>query len=596
MGRMGDVSNLVERELLPFVQQPGQYIDGEANRVKKDWTATPLRFCLAFPDAYTIGISHYGSGIIYEMLNARADTLCERTYLPWTDAQERMRAAKLPLFSWESRREVRDFDVLGISLQYELLYSNVLNLLDLAGIPLRAANRTESDPLVLAGGPGTNNPEPMAPFIDLYLLGDAEEALPAVLDELAAMKLAEPTLPRAERIAHLAAKFHFLYAPAFYEPRYGADGRLQSIAPTRPDLPATCEANFVADLDAAPAVVRPLVPLVEAVHDRLAIEIMRGCPRRCRFCEAGHTKGKVRLRSPEKILEIAKAAIAASGYDEITLLSLSSSDHPELLRILALLDAEFRDRNISLALPSLRTNEQLAELPGLLTRGRKSGLTLVPEAATDRLRRAIGKDLDEQHLLDAAREAFRRGWMSIKLYFMIGLPGETPEDVAAIIDLSARMANLRREFEKGPGQINISVAPLIPRPHTPLQWLGMRPESYIHDTRTRLRELVRPHRNLRLKFHHIERTMLEGVLARGDRRLADAIEGAYRAGAHFDAWDETFHYPLWLEAFRQAGLDPADYAHRERAVDECLPWSHILMGSTPEQLRRQYEAVFAAIG
>jgi len=587
---------MVSREVLPFVGKPSQYIGGEVNAVAKDWDAASLHFCLAFPDAYTIGVSHHGSAIIHEMLNARADTLCERTFLPWSDAQERMRTAAVPLWSWQSRRAVREFDILGISLQYELLYTSTLNLLELAGIPLRSADRTEADPLVLAGGPAAANPEPMAPFIDLFLVGDAEEALPAMLDEFLDIRKSRPQIARAELVARLAAKFPFLYAPALYELEYDDNGRLASIRPTRDRLPARIEAAHVADLDAAPAPVRPLVPLAEGVHERLTIEIMRGCPRRCRFCEAGHTKGKVRLRSPETVLAIARAGIAATGYEEISLLSLSSSDHPQLRDMLGRLDDEFRDRNVSLALPSLRANEQLANLPGLLLRGRKAGLTLAPEAATERLRRAIGKDIDEQHLVEGAREAFRRGWNLLKLYFMVGLPGERDEDIEAIVDLSVRLARLREEFTKGPARINVAISTFIPRPHTPLQWAPMVDEQYMQRTRGRLRELVRPHRYLHLKFHHIERSLLEGALSRAGRRMAVAIEAAYRLGARFDAWNETFDYSQWLAAFRSVGIDPADYAHRERRLDEVLPWSHIDMGVSQDALRRQYERTQAALG
>ena len=368
-----------------------------------------------------------------------------------------------------------------------------------------------------------------------------------------------------------------------------------AIRPTRSDLPECIRAAHVTDLDATPTPVRPIVPYAEGVHERLTIEIMRGCPHRCRFCEAGHTRGKVRLRSPETVLRTARKGLAATGYDEISLMSLSSSDHPHLRDIIDLLDAEFRDRQISIALPSLRTSEQLADLPGLLTRGRKSGLTLVPEAATDRLRQAIGKPLDEEHLTAGAREAFRRGWMSLKLYFMVGLPGETDEDIDAIIRLSVRLAHLRREVAKGPGQINLSVATLIPRPHTPLQWLGMVDEAYMQRTRARLRELARPHRFLKLKFHHVERSLLEGILSRADRRMADCIEAAYRRGARFDAWNETFDFRLWQEAFAEAGIDPADCAHRERPADECLPWSHIDMGVSTEALRRQWDEAVSGL-
>ncbi|MBN2581946.1 MAG: TIGR03960 family B12-binding radical SAM protein [Planctomycetes bacterium] len=596
MSERTELGEAVSRDILPFVTKPSQYIGGEINAVCGDWDAARVRFCLAFPDTYTIGVSHHGSAILHEMLNARPGTLCDRTYLPWTDAQQRMRDAAVPLWSWQLRRPVRSFDILGVSLQYELLYTSTLNLLDLAGVPLRAADRTDADPIVMAGGPGANNPEPMAPFIDLYLIGDAEDALPAVLDEYEALRRAEPSLARAELICRLATKFPFLYAPAFYEPEYGPDGRLRAVRPTRDGLPERIAAAHVADLDAAPSPVHPAVPFSEGVHERLTIEIMRGCPRRCRFCEAGHTKGKVRLRSPERILQIARAGIASTGYEEISLLSLSSSDHPQLREILRLLDGEFREQNVSLALPSLRTNEQLAGLPGLLSQGRKAGLTLVPEAATERLRQAIGKDVDERHLVDGAREAFRRGWNLLKLYFMVGLPGERDEDIDGIIALSVRLAHLREEFAKGPARINVAVSTFIPRPHTPLEWAPMVDEAYMQRVRGRLRELAQPHRYLSVKFHHIERSLLEGVLSRSDRRMAAGIEAAYRAGATFDAWNESFDYARWTEAFRAAGLDAADHAHRGREADEVLPWSHIDMGIPAEQLRRQYERMLETLG
>ncbi|HOI54504.1 MAG TPA: TIGR03960 family B12-binding radical SAM protein [Phycisphaerae bacterium] len=595
MNHRTDLGEAVSRDILPFVTKPSQYIGGEVNAAPRiAWDAASVRFCLAFPDTYAIGVSHHGSAILHEMLNDRPGTLCDRTFLPWPDAQDRMRAASVPLWSWQLRRPVRRFDLLGISLQYELLYTSTLNLLELAGVPLRASERTEADPLVLAGGPGPNNPEPMAAFIDLYLIGDAEEALPAVLDAFEALKRDEPDLPRQERIARLASALPCLYAPAFYEPEYGPDGRFVALRRTRDGLPERITAAHVADLDAAPSPVRPVVPFGEGVHERLTIEIMRGCPRRCRFCEAGHTKGKLRLRSPERILDIARRGIAATGYEEISLLSLSSSDHPQLHEILRLLDGEFRKQNVSLALPSLRTNEQLATLPGLLSQGRKSGLTLVPEAATERLRRAIAKDVDEQHLVDGAREAFRRGWNLLKLYFMVGLPGERPEDIDGIIALSVRLAHLREEFAKGPARINVAVSTFIPRPHTPLQWAPMADEAYIQSARARLRELAQPHRYLSVKFHHVERSLLEGVLSRADRRMGDVIEAAYRAGATLDAWNETFDFSRWTAALRQVGLDAAEY-QRGREPDEPLPWSHIDMGLPADHLLRQYERTLATL-
>ncbi len=580
----------VSRDLLPFVQNPAQYVGGEVGAAGKDWEAAAVHFCLAFPDTYAIGMSHLGSAIIYAMLNARADALCERTYAPWTDAQDRMREVGIPLFSWESRRPVRDFDIVGFSLQYEMLYTNVLAMLSLGGIPVMAADRTDADPIILAGGPGVNNPEPMAPFIDLMVVGDAEAALPRFIDRYRDLKAGAAA--RSEIILALAREFAFLYAPGLIEPSWNADGTLAALVPTVAGLPDATLAAYVDDLEAAPFPTAPVVPNSEAVHDRVTIEIMRGCPRRCRFCEAGHTKGPVRYRTPETILQLARQTIANTGHDEISLTSLSPSDHPKLKAILTTLDAEFAPRGVSLSLPSLRTNHQLELVPRLLGSVRKSGLTMVPEAALPRMRRIIGKPVKDEHLFAGAREAWSRGWNVIKLYFMVGLPTETDEDIEAIAAVARKVSDLRRETGKGPGRVNVAVSNFVPKAHTPFQFARMADEAYLGRAREMLRRAM-PAKRLTVRVHRVDRSILEGVLARGDRRVGTAVYEAWRAGARFDAWDEQFRPETWHKAFEAAGIDPAFYAYRERGRDECLPWSRIVTGGKGEDLWGEYQKALA---
>jgi len=588
--RATDLGQALSRVVLPFVTNPAQYVGGEVNAACKDWDAAAVRFCLAFPDTYGIGMSHLGSAIVYDVINRRPDALCDRTYAPWPDAAERLSGLGLPLFAWESRRPVREFDLVGFSLQYEMLATNVLAMLDLAGVPLLAEERGEADPLVLAGGPGTNNPEPMAAFLDLVLVGDAEAALPPFLDRFADLKAAGAT--RAETVLALARELDFVYAPGLLAPRWHEDGRLAAIEPTVDGLPEKTRAAVAPDLESAPFPAAPVVPNAETVHDRLTIEIMRGCPRRCRFCEAGWTKGRVRRRGPERILALAREAQARTGYDEISLASLSPSDHPDLKAILTTLDAEFGPKGVSLSLPSLRTNDQLELVPRLLGSVRKSGLTMVPEAGLPRLRRIIGKDVEDEHLFEGARQAWSRGWNLIKLYFMIGLPTETDADLEAVGRLARKVSNLKRDVAKGRGRVNVAVANFVPKPHTPFQFHPMADREYLYASRKRLYEVLKGKR-LSVRIHNLERSLLEGALARGDRRVGQAILEAYRAGARFDAWDETFRPEAWQRGFEAAGLDPAFYAHRPRERDEILPWDRVDVGVTRERLWQEYQRALA---
>ena len=580
----------ISRDLLPFIQNPAQYIGGESGAVRKDWDAAAVHFCLAFPDTYAIGMSHLGSAIIYHLLNSLPGILCERTYAPWIDVQARMRAVGIPLFSWESRRPVREFDIVGFSLQYEMLYTSALAMLDLAGIPVFAADRAEADPIILGGGPGVNNPEPMAPFMDLMFLGEAEDALPLFLDRYRQLRAAGAK--RAEMILALAREFDFLYPCGLIEPSWNADGTLAALAPKADGLPSATVMAHVADFQSAFAPTAPIVPNTEVVHDRVTIEIMRGCPRQCRFCESGRTKGHVRHRSPEKVLELARETYRHTGLEEISLTSLSPSDHPQLKAILTTLDAEFAPRGVSLSLPSLHTNDQLELVPRLLGSVRKSGLTMVPEAGLPRLRQVIGKAVLDEHLFAGAREAWSRGWNLIKLYFMIGLPTETDEDLRAIGRLAMRVSDLRRETGKGPGKVNVAVSNFVPKPHTPFQFAAMASEEYLARARDMLHKAL-PERRTSLRVHRVDRSALEGALARGDRRVGRAIYEAWRAGARFDAWDEAFNMSAWQAGFKAAGIDPALYAHRERRGDEVLPWDRVVAGDSKENLWAEYQKALA---
>jgi radical SAM family uncharacterized protein len=579
------LAEAVSRDLLPFVQNPAQYVGGEVNAVRKDWDAARVRFCLAFPDTYGVGMSHLGSAIIYHAVNLMPDALCERTFAPWTDAQDRMRATGLPLFAWESRRPVRAFDVLGFSLQYEMLYTNVIGMLDLAGIPVMARDRGPDDPLILGGGPGVNNPEVMAPFMDLMLVGDAEDALPQMLARVADLKAAGAA--RAEMVLALARQFDFLYPCTLIQPRYNDDGTLAALDATVEGLHPHTLAAAVEDFENAPCPTAPVLPGAEAIHDRITLEIMRGCPRRCRFCESGRTKGKVRHRSVERIISLARETYARTGYDEISLTSLSPSDHPKLKALLTSLDAEFAPRGVSLSLPSLHTNDQLELVPRLLGSVRKSGLTMVPEAALPRLRRVIGKNVLDEHLFAGAKEAWSRGWNLIKLYFMVGLPTETEADVQAIAGLARRVSDVRREVGKGPGKVNVAVSNFVPKPHTPFQFAAMADGEYLGRVRDRLHKMM-AERRLSLRVHQVDRSILEGVLARGDRRVGMGVYEAWKVGARFDAWDEVFRPEAWHQGFAAAGIAPAFYAHRARGPDEVLPWDRVLVGETKSGLWDEY--------
>ncbi|MCH8053159.1 MAG: TIGR03960 family B12-binding radical SAM protein [Planctomycetes bacterium] len=587
----------ISHELLPRVRQPAQYIGGEVNQLVQpgDWQKADIRVAIAFPDTYTIGMSHLGCQILYWLCNHTPGVCAERVYCPWIDAEEVMRRRKIPLFTWDTRQPVGAADILAISLQYELCFTNVLNLLDLAGIPLRAADRTDDHPLVLAGGPQADNPEPMAEFLDLVVIGDGEHSLAAILDAYREYKA--NGVRRREMIALMARRFAWIYAPNLYEPSYHADGTLAGLLPQVEGIPTQIERCKTPDFDDAPFPMRPLVPWIEVVHDRISIEIMRGCPQRCRFCHAGYTKRPVGLRSVDQILEIAEQCWRSTGMDELGLLSLSTADYPHIAELAKRINERFASRMVNISVPSLRVDKMLENIPWMVNSVRKSGLTIAVEAANDDMRAAIRKKVSDGRLLDGVRQAFKAGWKSVKLYFMAGFPGERPDDIEGIWNLSNEISRVRCEFGKGPATVNAAVGWLVPKPYTPLQWAAQPRAEYFHEVRRQLTDLSRSRRStVRIKTHNVERSILEAVFSRGDRRLADSIEWAWRNGARFDGWDECFNAQRWQNAFEATGIDPDWYAHREREYDEVLPWAHIHSGPPIDYLERQYDDVFVQIG
>ncbi len=568
------IAERVEQEFLPFVRKPARYIGGEINQVKKDWAACELTFALCFPDVYEVGMSNTGLAILYHLLNQLDRVAAERVFSPWIDAEAVLREKHIPLFSLESKAPLGSFDVIGFSLTNELCYTNVLNALDLAGLSVRCRDRREQDPLIIAGGGMANCCEPMAEFIDLFVLGEAEQAVVELANLLLTAKKSGQS--KHEILLEAAKRFDWAYVPQFYG--LESEGpRIVSFQATESDLRTRFKNAVVDDFENAPVPLRPIVPFVQAVHERASIEIMRGCPGRCRFCQASYCRRPIRYRSAEKVCELAKAAYHASGFDTVSLLSLSTADYPHLEELVGLLQGYFEDKHVGLSIPSLRVDQQLQLIPRLFTSVRKSGLTIAVEAASERLRQIINKPLKDSDLFAAVEEAYRAGWQKLKLYFMVGLPGETLDDVEAIVELSCRLARLRKEVDGKTGNINITLSWFVPKPHTPFGWLPQRSREYFQQARQLILDEKKRRRAkfLQFKFHDIGRSVLEAAMGRGDRRYADIIEAAWRRGARFDLWNECFDYALWREAFARHGLDPETQARRRFAPDDILPWEHL---------------------
>ncbi len=559
-------------ELLLTVQKPGRYVGGEWNAVKKEWAPDKVKFLLAFPDVYEIGMSNLGTKILYGILNGRDDCLCERTFSPWSDFESVLRDNKIELFSLESRRPIKDFDIIGFSLAYELSYTNVLNILDLGGIPKMSSERSDADPLIIAGGPASFNPEPMAGFIDAFVIGEGEEVIGEIVDMFKVTGDQKPAT-RKELLRKLSA-IEGVYVPSLYETEYNEDGTIKKFFPTEDGIPDKVGKRIVKDLDRAFYPTGQIVPNIQIVHDRIAIEIMRGCKHTCSFCQATAIYRPCRERSKERILELAEKSYAMTGHDEISLLSLSSVDHSGLKNIVEGLNRGFSKKAVSISVPSLRIEDALKDLPILIAKVKKSGLTFAPESASDRVRKAVNKNIDPEKLFKALSASFRAGWRHVKLYFMIGLPEEGPEDVLKIAEFIYKVSDARREIDGKSANVTASINAFVPKPHTPLQRLSMDSVEKLEEKRSLLRGAMRS-KFVELDFHPFNMSYLEAVFARGDRRLGRVIFEAWRKGAKFDGWQDIFNFTLWSESFAAAGVDPRFYANRERPGEEILPWDFI---------------------
>ncbi|MEL7263664.1 MAG: TIGR03960 family B12-binding radical SAM protein [Planctomycetota bacterium] len=575
----------LEALVWPHVQTPAQYVGGERNIVVKDHSTLRGRLAIGFPDAYTIGMSHHGLQVLYSMVNRRDDWCAERFFTPWPDMEQRLRDHDIPLYTLETFTALRDFDVVGMSLQYEISSPNVLTMLDLGGIPLESVRRTMKDPLVIAGGPCVQNPEPMAEYFDVMLTGDGEPALPQLCDKWMEIKegiLAGDGVPedpaaaarqRSDALAIMAQEFEFVYVPQFYEPEY-AEGRVIALHRTRSDVPETIAPSVIGDLDGMPLPTAPVVPYIDCVHDRIAVEIMRGCPHLCRFCQSTVIKRPLRIREVETIVDAAVESYENTGFNEISILSLSSSDYPHFEKLVHRLHEVFKPLNVNISVPSLRVNDQLRSLPKLIGSGRRSSLTLAPEVARDDMREQIRKKIKNSDLIDGCRAAFENGFEAVKLYFMCGLPGERPVDLDGIVDLAETIARVGKEVKGRFPRVTASVSNFVPKAHTPYQWNGMQTREYFQWAHKYLWSR-RKIRSVNIKCHDIETSLLEGVLSRGDRRTGRAVRIAWENGARMDGWTEYLDAERWWSALEEAGIDVQQQVHDPYQLMDKLPWDHV---------------------
>lgn len=576
--------------ILPRVQKPARYTGGEYGQVVKDPADVKTRVALCFPDTYEIGMSNLGIRILYGLANKMAGVWCERVFAPWGDMEEEMRKAQIPLYALESGDPVRDFDIVAFSLGYEMAYTNVLNMLDLAGLPMRASERCDLAPLVIAGGTCAYNPEPMAQFIDLFIIGEGEEVNGEVIE--AYMDAKKKGLSKASFLEQ-AAQIRGVYVPSLYDVNYGEDGTVAAITP-RNGAPFPVVKRIAENFNEAWYPQETVVPSTEIVHDRVVLELFRGCIRACRFCQAGYAYRPVRARSSDKLAEYGVNALRHSGYQELTLSSLSTSDYKELMPLCDGLLDWCEPRNISLSLPSLRADNFSMELMSRVQKVRKSGLTFAPEAGSQRLRDAINKNVTQEDILETCRIAFEGGWNSVKLYFMLGLPTETDDDVLAIAALTEAVLHAWKQYSKNKARgvrLTVSTSCFVPKPHTPFQWEAqVTPAEYQRKVEL-LRGAMRS-RAITYNWHSPERSLIEAVLARGDRRLGAVLEHVVKSGGRMDAWEEYFSMARWTAAFEACGLDPAFYAHRERPLGEVLPWRVVTPGVREEYLWRERNAAY----
>jgi radical SAM family uncharacterized protein len=577
------IENRLDRILLK-VQKPGRYVGGELNSVVKDWAKVDTRVAFVFPDIYDIGVSNVGLKILYDQVNQREDALAERAYAPWLDMEALMREHEIPLYTLESKQPLACFDLIGFTLPYETLYTNALNVLDLAGIPVRSMERDETHPIIIAGGHSTMNPEPMHAFIDAFVIGEGEEVIHDIINAVQDFKgkrkdergdlFRLSSFDARQALLKDLARIHGVYVPRFYETSYLEDGTVSHMEPTIADVPRIITKRIVPVLPPPPT--HFIVPNIEVVHNRVSVEIMRGCTRGCRFCHAGMITRPVRERTVDEVLEAAEAAIKYSGFEDLALLSLSSSDYTNILELVTKVADKFAGKHLNIGLPSLRIESVSIDLmEKLRENGRASGFTLAPEAATERMRRIINKFIPDEEIINTTREIYRRGWTTVKLYFMIGHPSETLEDVQAIADLCKRVIAEGRKVIGMKAKLNAGVSTFVPKSQTPFQWVSCDTPEQIRAKQNLLRDELKRDRSIKLSLTKAEDSFLEAWLSRGDRRMAEVVYAAWKGGSKFDAWDEGKKYDAWMKGFEEQGLDPLFYTHRQRRTDEVFPWEHI---------------------
>ena len=581
------------KEVLMAVEKPARYIGNEVNVIMKDLEEVDVRFCICFPDVYEIGMSHLGIQILYDLINQLPHVWCERVYSPWVDLDRVMREKNLSLFALESQDPIKDFDWLGFTIQYEMCYTNILQVLDLSGIPLRSADRGEEYPIVIGGGPSTFNPEPMADFFDLFYIGEAEESLPRLLE---IYKRCKKEGVGKEMFLEEAAQVEGIYAPSFYDVSYHEDERIASFESNRDSAPSVIKKQVVKEMEEAPYPTKPVVPFLQVTQDRVVLEIQRGCIRGCRFCQGGMVYRPTRGQEVNRLKHIATEMLRNTGYQEISLSSLSSSDYLELEELVNYLVDEFKGKGVNISLPSLRIDSFSLDVMSKVQDVKKSSLTFAPESGSQKLRDVINKGLTKEMILSGARMAFESGWTKVKLYFMLGLPTETEEDIREIPRLCEEIAKAYYEIPKeertGKCQINMSCSFFIPKPFTPFQWCAMEsPREYIHRAKVLKDELAMQlnRKSMKFNWHEADVTIIEGALARGDRRMSRVIEKAYELGCLYDSWSDWFNYGLWLQAFEQTDTDIDFYTTRERSFDEILPWDFIDIGVTKEYLLGEWK-------